>query len=479
MRQDPPQDLQCDVCIVGAGPAGLTLAHALVQRGRVVVLIESGTDLPESPDASLNIATQTGDPLPPMHQARARAVGGTAAVWSTVRRGIVGGKYIPLDPIDLVTRDITPWSGWPLTRTDLDPWYAAAHHMAGLIPFASLEPTDGQAVLPFGADSLSTSNYHWGPADLFTRQLPAALDDASRATLLRNSTATALRSSDSGRQVAAVEWASPRHGTSGSVRATHVVLAAGAVENARLLLLHYRNGNRAAPYWLGRGFMEHPIDRSLTLISSHQALSPDAGFYAFAGRGARANLVGRIGLTEELMRSGELRNASLRLFPVRHRFLSRQLRRLSHRLGRPPATAYRVLLDLEQAPHPDNRVTLSDQHDALRMPMAHLHWQWRPDDESFRLALLQVIQREFARHQCGDVQLADGVALEYGVHHHAGTTRMHRELAHGVVDPTLRVHEHDNLFVAGASVFPTSGVANPTLTVVALSLRLADHLTRG
>ena len=471
--------MHCDTCIIGGGPAGLTLADALTRQGAQVVILESATTTTDAETTSLNHGSVSGDPMQPLHVSRARAVGGTAAIWSTIRHGVVGGKFVPMDPIDLEARPITPWSGWPLTRTELDPWYGAAHRVAGLTPLPSDGSVShhGHALLPFTDDGLTNSNYHWGPADVFTRQLPAALDASPNATLLRGATAVGFESGGDPDRIHAVRWAG-MDGASGVIHATAVVCAAGAVENARLLLSHLRDTGREAPYWLGRGFMEHPIDRSLTLHSRHPALSPQPGFYAFAGAGPRANLVGRIGLSGKLQRAHDLRNASLRLFPVRHRFVSRQLRHLAHRLGRTPSTTYRVLLDLEQAPHPDNRITLSDRLDRFGCPQAHLHWQWRPDDEAFRLRLLEVIRDEFARCGAGVIVIAPGPPLESSVHHHAGTTRMHHDPAQGVIDAQLRVHGSANLHVLGASAFPTSGVANPTLTVLALALRLADQLGR-
>lgn len=474
-----PHDLRCDNCIVGAGPAGLALAEALIGLGRTVVILESAASGADSDAATLNIAPTSGDPFQPLQTTRARAIGGTTAIWSTLRGGVVGGKYVPLDPIDLEARTLTPWSGWPISHPDLDPWYAAAYSAAGLAPPAAASSTaPSLSLLPFPADSLTTSSYHWGSAGIYTQQLPAALDASPHATILRGATAIGFDSTADHAQVRAVRWAA-LSGARGTVHANTVVLAAGTIENTRLLLSLFQDTGRAAPHWLGRGFMEHPIDRSLTLVSRHPALSPDPGYYAFAGRGARTNLIGRIGLSAKLMRDANLRNASLRIFPVRHRFVSRQLRQLSHRLGRTPATTYRVLLDLEQAPHPDNRVTLTDQLDRLGRPTANLHWQWRPEDEAFRMRLLPVIQREFSRCAAGEIQITTGPPLEASVHHHAGTTRMHQDPGAGVVDSDLRVHGHANLFVAGASVFPTCGVANPTLTVLALALRLADHLGRG
>lgn len=473
-------ELHCDTCIIGGGPAGLTLADALTRRGSRVVVLESAAATPDPEANALNQGTISGGPLQPLGESRARAVGGTTAIWSTYRDGVVGGKFVRLDPIDFEARDLTPWSGWPLSRSDLDPWYDAAHLVAGLeIPPGDGSLThDGHPLLPFPDDGLTNTEYYWGRADIFTHTLPAALRASTLATFLVGATAIGFEVGDDPARLNGVRWRGSG-GTSGVVRARTIVCAAGAVENARLLLAHHRDLGRPSPYWLGRGFMEHPIDRSLTLITRHPALSPQAGFYAFADTGPRARLVGRIGLSEKLQRAQALRNASLRLFPVRHRFLMRQLRQLAHRLGRTPPTTYRILLDLEQAPHPDNRVTLADQLDRFGCPRAHLHCQWRPEDEAVRLRLQAVIRDEFARCNAGTVVINPVPPLEPGVHHHAGTTRMHHDPEHGVVDAQLRVHGTRNLYLLGASVFPTCGVANPTLTVLALALRLADQLTRG
>jgi choline dehydrogenase-like flavoprotein len=477
LAHEPSHERHCETCVIGGGPAGLTVADALAQRGHPVVLLESAAQWPDDAANALNIADASGDQLPPLHQMRARALGGTTAIWSTLRRGVVGGKYVPLDPIDFETREVTPWSGWPIGRTELDPWYEAAHRVAGLSPYTASGAVahHGLQLLPFLGDGLATSDYHWGSAERFTRDLPSALETSRHATVVRGATAIALRADGDPAQV---DWIQPG-GTRGTVHARRIVLAGGAIENARLLLQMYRDTHREPPWWLGRGFMEHPIDRSFILETQHRALSPGPGFYAFQGTGARANLVGRIGLSDQLLRREGLRNASIRLFPLRHRFVVRQWRRFAHSIGRTPRSRYHVLLDLEQAPHPDNRVTLSDQRDALGQPRAHLHWQWREGDEAFRVRLLDVLRREFARSGAGELLPTGGPPLEYGVHHHAGTTRMHVDPEHGVVDAHLRLHGHHNLFVVGGSVFPTSGVANPTLTILALALRLADQLVGG
>src|SRR5205807_6248231 len=139
-----------------------------------------------------------------------------------------------------------------------------------------------------------------------------------------------------------------------------------------------------------------------------------------------------------------------------------------------------------QAPNPESRVLLGTERDALDMPRAKLDWRLTQLDWRSFHVFYEVLGRELGRSGAGRVQLLDWVRREDGTWpstlsggwHHLGTTRMHENPRFGVVDATCRVHGLGNLYVAGASVCPTSGAVNPTLTLVALSLRLSDHLKR-
>jgi choline dehydrogenase-like flavoprotein len=140
---------------------------------------------------------------------------------------------------------------------------------------------------------------------------------------------------------------------------------------------------------------------------------------------------------------------------------------------------FELLLNLEQAPDPDNRVTLGPGRDALGLPRSHVIWRWREDDQRSLDQARRILARDLERSGVGRIVPIAGTTLDPNAHHHLGGTRMHRDPRQGVVDENCRVHATANLFVAGSSVFPTGGFANPTLTIVALALRLADHLERA
>jgi choline dehydrogenase-like flavoprotein len=138
--------------------------------------------------------------------------------------------------------------------------------------------------------------------------------------------------------------------------------------------------------------------------------------------------------------------------------------------------AFRLLMNLEQQPDPENRITLSAERDALGVPRARLHWSWGAHAQTTLDTVRSIVISELESAALGKVELIGSRTPDPNAHHHAGTTRMARDPHFGVVDSDSLVHGVDNLYVAGASVFPTAGYANPTLTIVALATRLADHL---
>jgi choline dehydrogenase-like flavoprotein len=144
-------------------------------------------------------------------------------------------------------------------------------------------------------------------------------------------------------------------------------------------------------------------------------------------------------------------------------------------------TTYVLRVQGEPTPDPDSRVRLSQRRDRLGMPMARVRWKVSDDDfRSIHDSAMIVDQELESRHLGRVMWTADpgGTTLIEGNHHHLGTTRMHRDPRHGVVDADCRVHSMQNLFVAGSSVFPSYGASNPTLTIVAMAIKLADHLSQ-
>jgi choline dehydrogenase-like flavoprotein len=486
--------LDADICIVGAGPAGLTLASELATRGRRVVLLESGGRNPDPEVQTLNEGTTTGDAYAGPGSTRHRQAGGTVGIWNTWFEGDVGAKYTPLEPIDLETREWWPLSGWPFEPAHLEPYYARAQTLCGLGPatyrgedWASAE----RPCLPLATGPLNTSVYQFGPGRAFTAERLEAIRRAPNVVLCLNATAIDLEPDAAARSITHVRTACLT-GRTLRVRAKLFVLATGGIENARLLLLaSHAHGLADASGLLGCCFMEHPRDVSCRLVPADPRLFDRCGLYD-THRAAAGIVMGRIALTDEARRRQHLPAMSIMLQPlprglrwrpaerVRTAILGSRERERGAWWDGPGTSrrfeAFALLINLEQAPDPDNRITLGQTRDPFGLPRAVVHWRWLPRDGAHLARIHALVAEELGRRGLGRVEIRAGDPPDPNAHHHMGTTRMHRDPARGVVDEHARVHGLANIFVAGSSVFPTSGFANPTLTIVALALRLAEHL---
>lgn len=515
-RLRPGDAIAAGLCIVGAGPAGLVLAHALADSTDGVIVLESGGRDFDRRAQALNEAQVLGSAYGDLLQTRQRQLGGTANAWNSEVDGEIAAKFLPLDPIDFAERPGVPLSGWPFGRGELDRWYERAHELCGLGPFdyrAHACRSPDCEPLRLDGPLLTTGIYRFGTDTTFVRRIPQALVAAPNATLLLHATVLDLAVDvRTGRLTSA--RVARADGSVFEVRAERFVLAAGAIENARLLLASTGAGSEGIGNrhgWVGRCFMEHPRDFSLRLVPTHDDWFDAMGFYDQHRTPDGSTILGRLALREDAMRQHGLLNASLTLLPAgaartdgvgaRRAGPGRWLARLAGlRLdalrAAASANAYprggagwsvaprrrdafsfvRLLLNLEQAPHPDNRIVLAGQRDRLGVRRAQLRWQWRADEQAGLERLRGLVAKELEDAGLGRVECSAQSIPDPRAHHHSGTTRMHEDPRFGVVDHDCRVHGVANLFIAGASVFPTAGFANPTLTIVALALRLADRL---
>lgn len=489
-RQLPPNEqLEGDVCILGAGAAGITLARELCGSGLSVVLVESGGLDPDPETQALARGDVIGDPYWALDSSRLRLFGGTTNHWT--------GWCRPFEPFDLAPR---PWvrdSGWPLGREELEPYYAQAQALCDLGEL-DYRPEIwarrlGAELLPLDSTLAETVLWQFSKPTRFGQKYRDELSNAADVRVYLNANIVELVTARGGHRVEAARLRR-LDGTSLSVRARAFVLATGGIENARLLLA----STDACPGGLGneqdlvgRFFGEHPHTRVGKLL----ATGKDADFRLYdrvtnvpEGRPAAV----RAGLTvpSQAQRDHELLGFSATLeptdAPVPGRSLNQGVEELMFGLyGARGTRVYTVYARTEQAPNPDSRIVLSSKRDSLGVRRAAL--DWRIDDQTRRSIekSVELIAAALARAGLGRLYSyahADGPSRPGqfprvdGGFHHIGTTRMHPDPRRGVVDTTCRLHGVGNLYVAGSSVFSTGGFANPTLTLVALAIRLADHL---
>jgi choline dehydrogenase-like flavoprotein len=477
-----------DVCVVGGGPAGLTTAETLGARGRRVVLIESGGTRSSVDAQELNDGVSEGVPYAGLRRTRHRQMGGTANTWNVVVSGAPGAKYVPLS-----RRDVAEW---PISWDELEPFYLEAQRLCGLGPFeyrADHWTAPGARPFELGGTGLTNGVYQFGEATRFTRDFPDRLQASDAVTVVTPATVVELVIAPGASRVQGVRIAES-DGRFVEIEARTVVLACGAVENARLLLLA-DPGVGTGSEWLGRCFMEHARDFSLTLVPRSRELLAEAGFYD-AWTSADGFVVGgHLALTDEAIDDFGLPNAAMTLVPrarggPRSWLSAHAPGPLRRAVGIPPGRygwsrarspakqfdCFRVILNLEQRPRRSNRVELSQRRDRFGNPLPRLVLQWTAEEQAGLQKLRGLIREWFHLADVGNLLTAEARLPDLNAHHHAGTTRMAHDPRDGVVDVNGRVFGVDNLYLAGASVFPRAGFANPTLTIVALARRLGRHL---
>lgn len=544
-RELGAQEQDCDLCIIGAGPAGISLAREFIGQGLRVALLESGGIEPDARVQALADGPTFGD-IKPSVEVNRRQFGGNANVWCIgLGRAEQGLRHALFDEIDFEPRPWLGHAGWPLRRGDLMAAYARAQQVCagGLFDYEPGQWEDDKArQLPLHGQGVETGMFHFSPFEVFTRDYRRQLFAAPNITVYTHATAMELLARDDRSGVASVRISGPGQ-RPWVLHARNVVLAAGGYENARLLLCGAKGLGNAHDQ-VGRHYHDHLQGHSGYLWPRDPALLERLGLYDLRLRRG-AWVMGYLKLSPQLQAREGLLNINCMLFPrpadrqdrAIEAFNTLRERRLLRRgatgmapalgLGRTLSQLWRMTRGLdyvarvtalaargcqstayglghggwstlaqpgrrfsrlelwhsiEQSPHPDNRVRLSDARDALGCRKLELHWHWSAQDIEMTIKAQELFARALETAGLGRVERvrqADGsphLARPAGSHHLMGTTRMHEDPRQGVVDANCRVHGLDNLYVAGSSVLPTGGYANPTLTLVALALRLADHL---
>jgi len=477
----PTTEIETDLCIIGAGAAGIAIAREFAGSGLRVSLLESGGRGDDEPTQSLYRGVSMAQKYFRLDRARTRRFGGSTNCWM--------GFCRPLDEDDFERRDWIPHSGWPFDRTALEPFYRRAQSVCGLGPFGyhgSDFAGPHRPEFTFPGERVETHAFQIAATrfgEVYRDELAAA---ANVETWLHANVIAIESHRDAGR----VERLRVRvlDGAEFTIRPRAIALATGGIENARLLLAS--NAVEAAGLGnrhdlVGRFFMEHPHTHSGEFLPSPAARP--LGLYQLHRRGP-VEVLGMLSLSPALRRSERLANfsATLAARPPGGA-LERGLGTLIAGFDGGDANAkgvprFSFANACEQVPNPESRVELSYERDALGMNRVALKWRLSALDRDSVRRSHEVLAREIGRAGLGRVKPGFGdpfgawPADVNGARHHMGTTRMHVNPKQGVVDADARVHGISNLYVAGSSIFPTSGSANPTLTIVALALRLADHL---
>jgi len=539
--------LEYEVCIIGGGVAGILLALEHIETEARVVLLPGGG--PNQTTLGLDLYRGKVSPPKshePLEENRLRMWGGTTTVW--------GGRCIPFDPIDFAQREWISFSGWPLPYTEVTSYLDRATELceagAGDFDARSVFPGKPSEIIQGFDDNelVSWPLERWSVPTDFSRRYRKELEGAANITVLMHAHATHLQMSTDGRRLDHLK-AACQPGKSFDIVANNFVLAAGALENARLMLAArdvHREGIGNKHDLVGRFYQSHrfgvcgtvelnkprenfiyDFERDWDGVYCRRRfwLTPEAqekyrignviGFFfrnVTDGSEHRNAMVSTVLLAKTLL--GGARRGPRRLWRILKeqraelfdhlkvivkdgpglfgqlaavaytRFF--QQRRLPMVLPSRKANRFGLFFQSEHAPLPESRVTLDESNvDDFGMPRLDVSVRFSDIDYRTITTFVRLFKERLESQGLGKLHLSekDKEFLDHPEKqkfnsnaHHIGTTRMSSDPETGVVDTNCKVHGVDNLYVAGSSVFPTSGHANPVLMIAMLALRLADHL---
>jgi len=534
------QTVNTDLCIVGGGTAGITLASEFIGQKIKVCLLESGGLEPDQETQKLYWGENVGLPYYTLDTARARYFGGSSNRWHLfIGNNSLGARMRPLDGIDFEERNWIPHSGWPFDKFHLDPYYEKAQSICKIEPFTydlkDYEDTRTNPRLPLNGDRVKTVVFKFGSRDPFIEHYPKEITRADNITTYLYANVLEIETDEAAKNVSRLRVGS-LNGNKFWLSARIFILACGGIEIPRLLL----NSNKRQNVGLGnqndlvgRFFMEHLHFWSGVFVPSDPDIFNSTALYNRIHRVNGIPIIGKLAFTEKVLRKEKMVNHCIELIPriglnkILYPYLypdisseavasaklivsairggnmpddfGKHIRNILIEIDDIAITAYRRvrkkisgnfnkrrirLFNLahmsEQIPNPNSRITLSEKRDRFGMNRIKLNWQVSPIDIMSAIRAQEIIGEELNRAGLGRlyIKMKDESPPSdiHGGYHHMGTTRMHVDPKKGVVDENCRVHGISNLFIAGPSVFPTGGYANPVLTTVALSVKLADHL---
>jgi choline dehydrogenase-like flavoprotein len=495
--------IEGDVCIIGAGAAGISIAMDWIGTPHKVILLEGGGFDYDDRVQELYAGKTTGQHYYPLKSARLHYFGGTTGHWA--------GFCSPFDEIDFEKRDWIPHSGWPIVRKDLDPYYMRAQKNLELGPYEydwKYWQKNDPELKPMMKDESVVWNKLWqfSPPTQFGTKYRDTIVKAKNIHLYTYANVMDITANEN---VSAINQVTVKNytGKEHTVKAKHFILACCSIQNARILLASNKqaqNGLGNDNDNVGRYFMEHLEIKSGELWLTNPNLMK---LYSldFGKTKARCELA----ISKDQQQKHRILNGTSSLTPL---LLARSMKPMIAiwdnedpqknlkdlftefgKVGKIAQSAkadtllksFELFTRIEQAPNPDSRVTLDTEKDALGMPRGTLHWVLTPLEKHSIRKIYELIGQQVGIAGIGRVKMMDYLVDENddawpdftgGGWHHMGTTRMSADPKNGVVDANCKVHSIANLHIAGASCYATAAAPNPTLTVVALSLRLSDRI---
>jgi len=483
-----------EVCIIGSGPAGLAVASKLIDENIKFAILESGDISPNQKHQELNKGFSRGKRKLDLVNSRLRCFGGAGKLWAGVCRPFDASEFEKVD---------SAYGGWPILFSDLEKFYKEAASILGLnydkffnedwrdeaylaVKFKGFAKTDG---------ILRGVNYQRSPLQKrdLTNQYKDIFFKSKNCTVITN--ATVVDFIDSKKNFIEKVLIKSISGKQVYLNAKTFVLCAGAIENPRILLDSSLNEDVRSNKFLGSCFMSHPAftDSGSLILNKNLIkttlknieLKRDFGFEMnFKEREKNRILRHNISIRPSI----NINNKDSNQFSIitdNIRSLIIFSKRVKRKLFGGELNAKKWILDIavEQEPRTESFIKLSNTKDAHGKRQVEVFWDSMSSKEMKTvLEAVKAVGRESMLNGVGITKASDSLlskeifTQDDAINHHVGTTRMATSSKFGVVDSNLKCFALNNLYISGSSVFPTSSIVNPTFSIVALSLRLGEHI---
>ncbi len=514
--------LNADICLIGAGALGIAIALEFIDTDIQVLLIESGGLNPEPPTQALYDSEIVGMPHNGIHIGRTRIFGGTTTLW--------GGQALPLAEIDFQPRPWVEHSGWTISQEQLMPFYRRAEAILQLDQLSyENAPWQKFGIIPPAYDPNIFLPYFskWSPQPNFAIAYGEKIKRSNKITALIHANATEIVTNSSESQVESLKIKS-LSGKSATVIAKNYIICMGGIESARLLLSSNQKnpkgiGNRYDQ--VGRYFQDHVSFQCGEIIPKHRTYFQNIYDQFYLNK---VKYYHKITASKEFQTKQEILNIAAHVYfehpqdcgivaakKILRSLRNRQISNISladlgyvindsddllkvtkrylwdKRSFSPKRGAVRLEAHIEQSPNQNSRISLTRDADVLGMPKVVINWQVTDQTLKTVTIFAQALAKEFERLQLGILKLplhlqpnappeaiANWRNFCSDLNHHMGTARIGDNPQTSVVNRHCQVHGINNLYIAGSAVFPTSGYSNPTLTALALGLRLSDRLKK-
>ncbi len=498
--------IEGDICIIGAGAAGISIALEFMNSKYKVILLEGGGFEYDERIQELYSGKTTGQPYYPLKSSELHCFGGTTALW--------GGMCSLFDPIVFQKRDWVELSGWPITQDDLLSYYKRAHinldideYDFSLKSYQKKDPS--LKPLPLDNEVVWNKIWRFSKPTRFGEKYRDTIINAGNIHLYTYANVVDIVTNENistANEVIIKNYAKKTH----KIKAKYFILSCAGIQNARVLLA----ANKQAPKGLGndhnlvgRYFMEHLEIKSAELWFKQEtdlklyinypvfrgelAIMPKKqaeykilnGIVSFTPLNFAKKIPPFIDLWSKDDPMENQKTVNEVYYHDQRNMITRFLNRFEKNNNK--HQAFELTIRLEQAPNPLSCVTLSSDTDELGVQKAALNWEFTTLEKKSILKIYEIIGQQVGASGIGRVKLRNDIldgdeksvpTSTSGGWHHMGTTRMNNDPKFGVVDENCKIHGIDNIYIAGSSCFPTGAGVNPTLTIVAMSIRLADHL---